>query len=98
MSMLFVLISKKDLATVLLNMDMSEMQKCAAVNIKNVICINWSIVRTCHAHHARHDVHTRQALGCVMYYATKIWANFSTVTSSSVLSLYLNQEHQDNSI
>ena len=94
--MLFVSISK-DLTSVLLNLVMSEMQKGAGVNIKNVICINMSIVRTSHAHHARHDVHTRPALGCVMYYATKIWANFSTVTSSRVLSLclYLNKKHQD---
>ena len=84
MSMLFVSIAK-DLTSVLLNLDMSEMQKGAAVNIKNAICINLSIVRTCHVHHARHDVDTRPALGCVMYYATKIWASFSTVTSSRVL-------------
>ena len=82
------------LYSVLVNLDMLEMQKGAAESIKNVICIHWSIMCTCYADHVMHGLHT-SALGCVMYYATKIWANFSTVTTSRVLCLYLKQEHQN---
>ena len=71
MSMLFVSIPK-DLTSVLVNMDMLEMAKRVAVNIKDVNCIHMSIVFTCYADHARHDLHTTRALGCVMYQATKI--------------------------
>ena len=62
-------------------------------------------MRTCSAHHASISLSARaragvdtDAINYAIKYTTKIKQNFPTVTKSSLMSLYLNQEHQQSSI